>query len=191
MSKSAGRKTKNSKRRDRESVTVVFDVPKEVEDEKNQTPDTDDLGGFDHTEISKEGMHVLESIEFERLKRKSPDSADSLDSPLRKKRKIEPPGAPVKAKRSEAAAQTAAKHWCFTWNNPIGDDGMMFDIVKEWPTDYLVFQREQGEAGTTHLQGYVEFEKPMRFNGLKKMPFAGMFTWTESTRDCRPIIIIK
>lgn len=125
------------------------------------------------------------------LKKRERVSDESLDSPERKKRKIEVPGAPTKAKRSEAAQQTAAKHWCFTWNNPMGDDGMMYDIVKEWPTDYLVFQREQGESGTVHLQGYVEFAKPMRFNGLKKMPFGGMFTWRESTSDRRPIIIIK
>jgi len=68
---------------------------------------------------------------------------------------------------------------------------MMYDIIKDWPTSYMVFQREQGAEGTIHLQGYAEFEKPMRFSSIKKLPFGGMFEWRESAKDGKPIIIIK
>ncbi len=138
----------------------------------------------------KDPTHVV-PVKVPDRKRKSPDSVEALDSPLRKKRRIEAPGAPTKPKRSEAAQQTAAKHWCFTWNNPPGDDAEMYALIKEWATDYVVFQREIGESGNVHLQGYCEFTKPMRFNSLKKQPFGGMFTWVEVDASYRPIIIIK
>lgn len=104
-------------------------------------------------------------------------NAELRESPRPSKKARTVPDAPKK-KRSKAAAETAAKHWCFTLNNPMGDDEYMYDIVKEWPTSYLVFQREVGDKEeTTHLQGYCEFEKPMRFGSLRKLPFGGMFTW--------------
>lgn len=54
-------------------------------------------------------------------------------------------------------------HWCFTWNNP---DGHI-----EWPSNvrYAVYQLEEGEEGTQHFQGYVEFERSVRFSALKKL----------------------
>lgn len=33
---------------------------------------------------------------------------------------------------------------------------------------YLVYQREKGESGTEHFQGYVELAKQTRFNAIKK-----------------------
>jgi len=67
-----------------------------------------------------------------------------------------------------------AKHWCFTLNNPTVDDAMVYEMVSCWPIEYVAVQREVGESGTEHLQGYVEFEKPQRLSSIKKLPLAGM-----------------
>lgn len=67
-----------------------------------------------------------------------------------------------------------AKHWCFTINNPDVDDAMAHDMLSQWPYQYIAVQREIGGSGTEHLQGYVEFDKPMRLTGIKKLPLAGM-----------------
>jgi len=68
---------------------------------------------------------------------------------------------------------------------------MVYDIIKEWPTTYVVFQSEVGESGTPHIQGYVEFDRPQRLSSIRKMPLAGMFQFTEATKSGKPIIIIK
>lgn len=47
--------------------------------------------------------------------------------------------------------QPKARNWCFTLNNP-GDVRPTFE---DWAT-YLVYQLEEGENGTPHLQGYVQ-----------------------------------
>jgi len=53
----------------------------------------------------------------------------------------------------------------FTVNNPSKSDNPL-----QWPgVRFLVFQKEQGEKGTPHLQGYVQFEKPKRLSALKKV----------------------
>lgn len=58
--------------------------------------------------------------------------------------------------------------WCFTLNNPDEDEVL---IPQSWdPSDYryLVYQLEEGENKTKHLQGYVSLNKPMRFGTFKK-----------------------
>lgn len=54
-----------------------------------------------------------------------------------------------------------SKNWCFTLNNP--------EVQLEWADNvkYAVWQLEQGESGTPHYQGYVEFKTNQRFNALK------------------------
>lgn len=55
-------------------------------------------------------------------------------------------------------------HWCFTINNPVEADTIE-------PTDdvrYCVYQLEQGESGTPHIQGYVEFKKKMTLAAVKR-----------------------
>lgn len=53
--------------------------------------------------------------------------------------------------------------WCFTFNNP----------PSGWtpPTgsdiEYMVWQREKGEKGTEHIQGYVRFKSQKRFQAAK------------------------
>lgn len=54
--------------------------------------------------------------------------------------------------------------WCFTINNP-GDYIVPFDPVQ---MEYLVWQRERGEAaGTEHIQGYVRLKKKSRMSAVK------------------------
>jgi len=55
-----------------------------------------------------------------------------------------------------------AKNWCFTLNNPSSNEINYPDTVK-----YAIWQREQGEEGTIHLQGYVEFTNSTRLSQCK------------------------
>lgn len=53
-----------------------------------------------------------------------------------------------------------AKHWVFTLNNHSKDD---IDIIMKCSsTKRVSMQEETGEAGTPHLQGYIEFVKKVR-----------------------------
>lgn len=54
-----------------------------------------------------------------------------------------------------------AKNWVFTINN--------YRQLVEFNDDmqYLVYQEEEGEAGTPHLQGYVEFKDRKRLTQVK------------------------
>jgi len=56
---------------------------------------------------------------------------------------------------------------CFTWNNYPDD---VDDLLAKLPDNtYLVYGREVGaKNGTPHIQGYVEFEKQVRWNTIKK-----------------------
>lgn len=58
------------------------------------------------------------------------------------------------------------KQWCFTLNNFSEND---IDTILDWPCRYLVFGKEVGVEGTPHLQGYVQFNKTLRFSQLKKL----------------------
>lgn len=70
---------------------------------------------------------------------------------------------------SAGANESRANGWCFTLNNPSEEDIL---LPQSWDIDsyvYLVYQLEQGESGTPHLQGYVNFGKQVRFNGVRDM----------------------
>ena len=63
---------------------------------------------------------------------------------------------------------SAAKRWCFTWNNyPEDWLALMAPGINgsEW-----VAGREVGAEGTPHIQGYVEFATKVRPAGYKGMP---------------------
>lgn len=61
--------------------------------------------------------------------------------------------------------QSYSKYWVFTINNPGNDQ-----IPAEWDgLQYCVWQKEQGENGTVHLQGYSIWEKQKRLSALKKV----------------------
>lgn len=68
---------------------------------------------------------------------------------------------------SSVPNQSRGRSWCFTWNNPNEDEVL---VPQAWPTDkynYLVYQLEEGEAGTPHLQGYINFKNPVRFSEFR------------------------
>jgi len=57
------------------------------------------------------------------------------------------------------------KYWCFTLNNPKeGDEEIILNIE----CDYLIFQLEEGENKTPHMQGYIKFRIDKRFELVKK-----------------------
>lgn len=57
--------------------------------------------------------------------------------------------------------------WCWTLNNPSPGD---LDMLTAHPQlQYLVYQRERGENGTEHFQGYLQLKKKLRMSALKKM----------------------
>jgi hypothetical protein len=58
------------------------------------------------------------------------------------------------------------RNCCFTLNNYTEDD---VNKIQSAPHKYLIIGREIGESGTPHLQGYIELEKRMRQNAVKKL----------------------
>lgn len=61
---------------------------------------------------------------------------------------------------------TAAKRWCFTWNN-YPDDWQDMLKDREGLLDGYIAGREKGSQGTPHIQGWVEFPKKNRWTALK------------------------
>lgn len=61
---------------------------------------------------------------------------------------------------------TRVRNWCFTLNNYTSDD---IDSIKAINCRYLIFGKEVGASGTPHLQGYIEFDKSVRFSYVKKL----------------------
>lgn len=66
------------------------------------------------------------------------------------------------------------QYWCFTLNNPTPAEILKIDELStpERRVDegvfFLVYGRELGEAGTPHLQGYIEFRARKRLSAAKK-----------------------
>lgn len=58
-----------------------------------------------------------------------------------------------------------AKNWVFTWNNP------EFELnLESVPlASYIIYQKEQGENGTIHYQGYLEASRRVRLSQLKNI----------------------
>jgi len=60
-----------------------------------------------------------------------------------------------------------ARNLCFTLNNPREDDA---EAILAWESKYVVVGQEVGdEKGTPHLQCYIEWASPKRFETLKKL----------------------
>lgn len=80
-----------------------------------------------------------------------------------------------------------SKHWVFTLNNPPHPDSEYQNFFESNSSlfSYACFQREVGEAGTPHLQGYIEMKKRIRITGLKKLPYLATahFEKRRGTRD--------
>lgn len=57
------------------------------------------------------------------------------------------------------------RNWCFTLNNYTDED---VEVLTGTECKYIVFGREVGEKGTSHLQGYIELNNACTMNALKK-----------------------
>lgn len=59
-----------------------------------------------------------------------------------------------------------ARGWCFTKNNYTEtDEHECFGLA--WKVKYIIVGKEVGESGTPHLQGYIYYEHPKRFETVK------------------------
>ncbi|GAH09699.1 unnamed protein product, partial [marine sediment metagenome] len=71
-----------------------------------------------------------------------------------------------------AAVSRRCRHWCWTLNNPTPDECAHIGcLCVESPPGYcryLVMGHEVGEAGTPHLQGYLELVKQVRMTWLQE-----------------------
>ena len=60
----------------------------------------------------------------------------------------------------------ASRGWMFTINNPQEED----IPTLEWKNaEYIVYQKEVGENGTEHFQGYLYLKCVARLSALKKL----------------------
>lgn len=57
-----------------------------------------------------------------------------------------------------------SRNWVFTINNPANDE-----LPHAFEGRYCIWQRESGENGTPHLQGYIVFSGNKRLANLKKL----------------------
>jgi len=70
---------------------------------------------------------------------------------------------------------SAAKNWCFTFNNYTEDDLLYMESIGQniGPNsciNYIVYGKEIAPtSGTPHLQGYVQFKKRLRLSQVKKI----------------------
>jgi hypothetical protein len=63
-----------------------------------------------------------------------------------------------------------SRRYCFTVNNPSEEDcEQVYALSKHKHHKYLIVGSEKGECGTPHLQGYIVFAKPVRFNTFKAL----------------------
>lgn len=66
--------------------------------------------------------------------------------------------------------QARRRNWCLTLNNPDEDPDTWSGRYRTHSNfKYMVMQVEEGETGTMHYQGYVEFDAPLYFNAVKKL----------------------
>ncbi len=65
-----------------------------------------------------------------------------------------------------AHSKSAAKRWCFTWNNYSDND---IEYLRSLDLQFLLVAKEVGASGTPHLQGYLEVKKKQRFNQVRAL----------------------
>lgn len=61
--------------------------------------------------------------------------------------------------------------WCITLNNPTEEEQSVFETIYDVgeSVQYLVFQIEEGEKSTVHVQAFVQFKKRLRVAGVKRI----------------------
>ncbi len=65
-------------------------------------------------------------------------------------------------------ANTRVKKWCFTLNNPVLSVPY-YTTLQDDRCLRFVYGVETGRAGTRHLQGYIEFNNPVRFTVVQQL----------------------
>lgn len=70
------------------------------------------------------------------------------------------------ASAGTTASSKQNRSWVFTCNHPTKEE--QHAVEKETGIRYAVWQKEQGEAGTPHLQGYIQYKTAKRFSTLKR-----------------------
>lgn len=73
--------------------------------------------------------------------------------------------------------QGGAKRYCWTFNNPRMSPDEVMALLGRYNPTYVVFQREIGANGTTHYQGYVEFQRRTRYAQINRDLPAGQTIW--------------
>lgn len=65
----------------------------------------------------------------------------------------------------------SGRNWCFTLNNPTAEDveRLTTGASDTNSVKYAIWQRERGESGTEHLQGYVELSRVFRLGAVKRL----------------------
>lgn len=81
------------------------------------------------------------------------------------------------------------RNWCFTINNPDEKDQIILENSLEMECNAFVWQLEEGEEKTEHIQGCLKFENARSFNSVKKLlPRAHIEickNWNASIRYCQ------
>lgn len=60
-----------------------------------------------------------------------------------------------------------SRDFCFTINN-YTDDTILSLKQLVGPIDYIIFGEEVGAMGTPHLQGFIQFQHPISYSGVKE-----------------------
>lgn len=60
------------------------------------------------------------------------------------------------------------QYFVFTINNPTQQPSEVWDSLKS-KAKYLIFQKEKGDNGTLHFQGYCELDRRSRFSSIKAL----------------------
>jgi len=69
------------------------------------------------------------------------------------------------------------RNFVFTWNNPYGEKigtleaahDKMVHLRELLPIQYIIYGVEKGEKGTPHFQGYIELQKRVAFDVVKRL----------------------
>lgn len=71
------------------------------------------------------------------------------------------------------------RYWCFTWNNP--NASINFESLPK--CRYGIAQKERGDSGTPHYQGYVELHDHVRLAHLRRWLPGAHFEPRRGTRE--------